>query len=255
MVVAGGISLVAYLLPLVCWYDGRQGRYGLLLLCNLLRLLLLLIAFLMLPGAVGLGGKDKPPVRADRFALLSVACMALMFLACAGAASRWTAVLGAVATLLTVLVWYRQRHFVPGGRPVLLRAVIAGAAFMFIWYQCASTTASALTGLGERLEATGGSERLRAWAAEVIAATPAGQWRHLRREEIPDFVDDLMGRIPGFPTVWVYNMDQPCVVVANGSGYGYGVAVCPDGQEPQVGFGGMVRTTWRPGIYFTTVFK
>jgi hypothetical protein len=122
-----------------------------------------------------------------------------------------------------------------------LRAGIAAGLFAVTWYECAGVTRQAMLGLGARIEAHGGADKLLDWAAEVVAgrrqwrqllpvegatvvglaASPPGPdrlltssgWIVARAElrahslapgEIPDWVDRLMGRFEGVRTVAVY---------------------------------------------------
>ena len=103
------------------------------------------------------------------------------------------------------------------------------------------------------IEATAGSGRLRAWAKQQVEDTPPGTMRSLPRDELPDYVLDMMGNIPGWPFVRVYHTEERSVTLANGSGYGYGVSIYPYDEE------GSTRHAeglpWRPGIFLYTVSK
>jgi hypothetical protein len=238
-------------LRLLAWYDGTRGRYGLLMLANLLRLGVVLFAYCLVLWAVGAETRERPAM--NRLNLLSITCAVVILLVCAGIPTLWPVPLGVLTITLAVQLARDRTLLAPGWKPVLLRASLGVALFMFIWYQGASTTNSALRGLGERIEATVGSERLREWAKQQIEGVPPGQNNTLRWDEVPEDVFDMMGNIRGWPLVRVVHSDERSVTLANGSGYGYGVSIYPyDEGEPTRHALGL---RWRPGIFLSTVSK
>jgi hypothetical protein len=243
-------------LRVLAWYDGTRGRYGLLMLANLLRLLVVFFQYCLVLSSVGLGPtKESRPL--SRVKLSYMVGGLLLILVCAGVPDLWPFVLGALAVVLTVhLALLRRRRrdmLTPGWGPMILRAGISGALFVVVWYQAASTTNSALIGLGERIDRVG-AERLRAWAKQQIDTTPVDQRWGLRWNEVPEDVFEMMGSIEGWPIMWVETTTngERCVFLANGSGYGYGIRIYPDDEASESAGYGM---RWRPGIYLTTVSK
>src|SRR5262249_55604070 len=132
--------------------------------------------------------------------------------------------------------------------------------FTLTWYLCAATTREALHGLGARVEATAGADRLRAWAGEVIATHPPGQGRGaLEPDEIPDFVGDLLGDNQGVRGVEVRHGDDPSVdLFTGGSAYHFRIRVHPAGVShdlPPWWVGEWAGLESQPGIYLETEGK
>ena len=124
-----------------------------------------------------------------------------------------------------------------------------------------AATRQALHGLGERLEAEGGAERFLAWAAEAIATHKEGQHGgRLEPDEIPDFVDDLMGPFQGVRSVGVDSGDDPSVTLyTGGSAYHFTIRLRPSRVRhgPWSWWVGEVagELEWRPGIDLATEGK
>jgi hypothetical protein len=147
-------------------------------------------------------------------------------------------------------------------------------------------------GLGARIEAEGGSDRLLAWATQTIAdhkqrerALPvagatavslAGQSAlngvsaliaaradedpgRMSQNEIPEWVDRLLGSYQGVRSVTVDTGNEPCIrLFTGGSAYHFQIRVGPPrvGQRPPLSWAGTLdRVEWRPGIYFSTEGK
>jgi hypothetical protein len=236
----------------MAWYDGTQGQDSLLMLANLLRLVVVFLAFFLFLWSVGLGTKERPPVQ-DQVSVLTSGCAIAVLLVCAGLPFLWPVALAIPVGVVTIeAVRRRQALLAPGWKPVLARAVLGGAVFLCTWYQAASTTRSALYGMGQRIDEVG-PERLREWARQKIAEVPPGEQKGLRYDDVPDYVSDLMGNIPGWPFGWVNHGSQPYVFLANGSGYGYGVNIYPEDDEATGRSMGGMR--WCPGIFIETVSK
>jgi hypothetical protein len=242
--------LAASALRWLAWYDGTRGRYGLLMLANLLRLGVVFLAYALVVGSVSLQ-PDESATRLGR-SLFSISCSVLLFLVCAGFPLLWPVALVLPAVVLGIL-FFRQRDLLAGGiKPVLWRACLSIALFVVTWYQAASTTRSALLGLGERIDSTIGADRLLDWAKKEIESTPPGKWRTLPPDERPEDVIELMGVGGTWPLVRVTNAEERFVFLANGSGYGYGITIYPfDVEETENR--GWIR--WSPGIYLDTVSK
>jgi hypothetical protein len=137
--------------------------------------------------------------------------------------------------------------------------------FLLTWYFCASTTRQATRGLGDRIEDKAGADKLAAWATERIAdykrrqqmlpivgasvvglsAAPQGsilsasaliatratdQSRFLEGDQIPDWVDDLLGPSQGIRSVMIEDSgDRPCVALrTGGSAFHFRISVCPN---------------------------
>ncbi len=140
--------------------------------------------------------------------------------------------------------------------PLALRATLSATLFMLAWYECANTAVQFLDGLGARIDATCGSERLIAWAKEMIAAGPRNSHQMLKRDDLPEFILQLTNSPgPPWPTGRVWRGDRATVSIIYGSGYGYGITICPSDAES----GGVTvpseRKAWRPGIWLGTVYK
>jgi hypothetical protein len=200
----------------------------------------------------------------------------LVTLACFGFHAIWTAVLPVLVGLLLIKLVAvelkarlssRSGEFPPAverpSRPAILRAGLVVLLFTVTWYECATVTSQALHGLGERIEAKGGSDKLKAWASGAVAARkqgvtlaggagavgmlgcPPGQGPllvafdllarrateeerrdALARPEIPDFVDDLLGPFQGVRSVQVDSGEHPCVnLYTGGSAYHFHIRV------------------------------
>jgi hypothetical protein len=237
-------------LRLLAWYDGTQGRYGLLMLANVLRLPVVYLTYAFALWSVDLLPQERS---AGLKQLHLFVCLALVVLACAGFPLLWPGVLVAVTILISIEVGRIAARRALGLRPVLLRAFLGVAMFTLTWYLSTGTTFTALRGLGERIDATVGADRLRAWAKEQIDKTPADKFKHLSLDEVPEDIFDLMGSIPGWPFVLVVRDNQPHVFLANGSGYGYSITIYPyDESESNASVAGL---TWRPGIVLSIASK
>jgi hypothetical protein len=307
IVAALGVCLGAFLLNTRAWHVGYEGSATGLLGCHFLRCLLLLLAWVaVLATFNAAAGGEKPPAGTPTPAR-AAAFSALLIPACVGCYPMWPTVLALLLpALLVALMHFRRQSGPPadgaGTRRAVLYVGLAAVLFTVTWYECAGVTRQALRGLGERIEAHGGSDKLLAWAAEVIAArqrreqalpleaptvvglaaSPPGPggvltaaaWvavraglddRGLARGEIPDWVEQLMGRFEGVRSGGVYlrtrgvlyGEDDPCVVLyAGSSAYHFEIFLRPSRHRrdpPAWWFGeGTAGLEWRPGIFLET---
>jgi hypothetical protein len=259
-----GVCLGAFFLQGRAWRVGYEANCFGLLGCQALRCLLLLLGCMTVVAAFrALAGK---PGLADATGLTipELAVIVLLLPGCVGLYPLWVIVLPVL--MLVLLLWTVALHFSEKGahRPAGLAVVRAGLAvvlFTLTWYFCASTTRQALHGLGERLEAEGGADRFLAWAAEVIATHKDGQHGgRLTPDEIPDFVDDLMGPFQGVRSVGVESSGDPCVTLyTGGSAYHFVIRLRPSRARhgPWSWWLGEVagELEWRPGIDLATEGK
>jgi hypothetical protein len=232
---------------------GTQARWAMLLPCHLFAVLVLLLAWWVVYNALA-AGWPVPPDRSFGRRLLGLAGGVLIVAACCSLYP----VLPVVAIVLPLFLgalFARRQALGPQWKGIVLRAALAVLLFEATWYECATRSWQAMLGLGERIETHGGSERLMAWAQEVLAATPPNEGRTLLANEVPDFVVDMMGRIPGWPVVYVYNDEEPKVWIVNGSGYGFGITVRPKHMDDEVSPWWAGEYRWRPGVYLGTVSK
>ena len=237
-------------LRLLAWYDGTRGRYGLLILANVLRLVVITLSYSLAVWSVALQPEER---RAGLKRLHLFACLVMVVLACAGFPMLWPGILVAVTALFAIEVLRSGARRAVGLRSMLPRACLAVTLFTMTWYLCAGTTVSALRGLGERIDATIGADRLRVWAEYQIDTTSPNTRKHISWDDVPQDIFDLLGRAPGWPFVWVVRDNHPHVFLANGSGYGYAITIYPyDESDSAASVGGL---TWRPGIVLSTVSK
>ncbi len=296
VVVACGLAAAAVPLYGAAWRTGYAANALGLLGCHFLRcVLLLLAAWTVVAAFKAAAGQERSAARRG-LTVLEILVILTLLPGCVGCYSVWPAVL---LTLAAPLLLTLARH--PGGAdagrlagPVALRLGLVVLLFTCTWYLGASTTRQALRGLGARIEAGGGADRLLAWAAEVLKAhrqreqdLPAfgaaavgwtaspGQGPYLAAavflagagerpgrlapDELPGWVDDLLGRFQGVRQVDVEDQGYgPCVALrTGGSAYHFRIDVCPSqGNRPALPW-------WladdagqpRPGIYLSTEGK
>jgi hypothetical protein len=248
-----GLCAAAFGVNVWAWQAGRQASWVMLMQCHLLALLVMLLAWWMVFNALSAGWPVPPALSWGRHLLAWTGVLAIV----AGCINLHPA-LPLVALVLPLFLGaliVRRHTLGPGWKGIVLRAALAVLLFEATWYECATKYWQAMLGLGERIEAHGGSERLMAWAKEVIAETPPNGGRTMVANEVPDFVVDMTGRIPGWPWVHVYNGDDPTVMIANGSGYGFLITVRPKQADEEAPPGGVFEFHWRPGIDLGTASK
>jgi hypothetical protein len=251
VILLGGVAcLAATGLRLLAWYDGTCGRYGWLMLANVLRLGVVFLSYALLAEPAGLAPREQATRRTRN--LFAFACVGLTVLVCAGLPSLWPLVVVVPIAAIGVDLLANRNRPAGGWRAMLCRAGPALALFAVTWYQAASTTDSALLGLGERIDSTVGADRLLEWAKQEIDSTPSGKWRLLASKEAPEDVFELMGAHPGWPYIRVVNDQERYVFVANGSGYGYGITLFPSDEEGTSNRGWL---KWRSGVFLGTVSK
>jgi hypothetical protein len=253
-VLAGmGLCAASFGLNQWAWQAGNQASWVMLLQSHLLALLVLLLAWWVVFAALA-AGWPVPPARAFGPQLLLWTSGLLIIAACAGLYPALPLVVLVLPLFLGAL-FVRRHTLGPEWQGTVLRATLAVLLFEATWYECATRNWQAMLGLGERIETHGGSERLLAWAKEVLAATPPNAGKTLQLNEVPDFVVDMTGRIPGWPWVRVYNGDDPEVMIANGSGYGFLITVRPKHADEEAPRTGVFPWSWRPGIDLGTASK
>jgi hypothetical protein len=253
-----GTCLGAAGVTVAAWRTGYAADAFGLLGCHVLSFILLLAAGLSLGCVFRAAAKREKPAAGPT--VLDVAALVLVFSGCFGCYPLWPAVLVLLTSpLLVELLFFRKK-----GRPAeewwaLGRVALAVPLFTLTWYLCASTTRQALHGLGDRIEAKAGADRLKTWAADVVARHPdTERWSGLEPDEIPDFVGDLLGPNQGVRGGEVRHGDDPSVdLFTGGSGYHFRIRVDPSGvsHAPPWWLGGWAGLEWRPGIHLETEGK
>jgi hypothetical protein len=298
-IVAGvGACAGAFLLNARAWQVGYGANALALLGCHFLRLVLLLFAWVIVVTVFRAALRKEKPTAAGGVTILEAASALTIFLGCMGCYPVWPVVLLLTAPMFLGLVFFGKcpaEHKL--SRLAVVRVGIAVGLFLLTWYLCATTTRQALRGLGERIEAKGGSEKLTAWATEVIAAhkqrernlpivgaaavglmaSPQGQGPfvaasaliagsmgnrsgRLEPDEIPDWVDDLLGPFQGVRSVGVEDHGgEPCVALfTGGSAFHFRITVCPlhvRDDAPPWWLGELAHFESHQGIYLETEGK
>jgi hypothetical protein len=254
-----GVFVGALLVYRSAWFAGYSANSFGLLGCHFLRAVLLVLAYVavvtLFKTAVRQGDSTAP----GGVTLLDLPILLLILPGCAGLYPLWIAVL-----LISFLVWlvyllafvFSRNGETPIGqaRRALLRAGAAALLFTATWYLCATVPRQAMHGLGARLEAGAGTGRLLAWAADVIAAPEQRKQKNsLAQEEVPEWVDALLGPFQGVRSVGIESGAEPCVVLyTGGSAYHFRIRICPSRahQQPRPWWIGQVLgdLEWRPGI-------
>jgi hypothetical protein len=253
ILVGVGLCAASFGLNAWAWQAGREASWVMLLQCHVLALLVLLAAWWAVFQALTVGC-PAPPARSSGRQLLAWTGGVVIVAGCVSFYPASGVVLVVLGLFFFALL--PRRHRVgPEWKGMALRAALAVMLFEVTFNECATRSQQAMLGFGERIETHGGSERLMAWAKEVLAATLPGQGRTIAVNEVPDFVVDMMGNIPGWPWVNVYNGDDPEVMIANGSGYGFLITVRPKHAEEDAAVGGVFGFHWRPGIDLGTASK
>ncbi len=252
----------AFLLHLWAWHAGNDASYMKLLRCNVLRMPLLGLAWWSVFITFQPAARPEQAPAAKGITLLGLLGWLAFLTGCMGFEILWPAIALLLTLFLVGWVVFARKATSASGKAAVLRSAIAILLFLLTWRLCVSTTPQALDGLGERLAARDAEPKLKAWARELIARQKKQGKFALTRKEIPDFVDELTGRIGlGWPDVRIYTDEpQSCVHIANGSGYAFVIAVYPEGVDPAMPLGGtagawMVWMEWRPGIYLATAGK
>jgi hypothetical protein len=265
--VAAAMCLGAFFLYRGAWNIGYQANALGLLGWHFLRFVLLLFAWAFVVSWFRAAAtKERPAVKPGLTVLEGVSVLSI-FLGCMGCYPVWPAVLLLMAPMYAALIFAKTGSAGERlTRSAILRAGVVVLLFLLTWYFCASTTRQAMRGLGDRIETKGGADKLTAWAAEVLAAhkqrqealpaisaaavgltaSPLGQGpflaaslliaakagdqsRWLERDEIPDWVDDLLGSFQGIRSVMIEgSRDGPCVALrTGGSAFHFRISVCP----------------------------
>jgi hypothetical protein len=181
--------------------------------------------------------------------------VALVVLGCAGPIglpAAWP-VAAAVPAVALVVLWVAGRHALRTDWVVVALCPAATVAlFVLTWMQSATVFREALRGLGERLEEKCGADRLAAWAAEEVAAHPAGAF--LDPAELPDFVRDLAPGQGVRVNAQVLRQPDLYVQLYIGTGHSFLVAIHPSRTRPGA-TDPVSDTEWRPGIVLGTMGK
>jgi hypothetical protein len=164
--------------------------------------------------------------------------------------------LGMVIAALGRLIFPRKDPTGAGWQVSILRALVAVAACAFAWYHLAFLNDECLRGLQARFESRVKPEELLAWAGDVLKDVPNDpppDWRRfLPPEEVPPFVEDMLGTSPGRPMVEVVGTGmERHVRITQGSGrcwFAVEVAPPPFHAESERTWG---AAAWRPGIYLS----
>jgi hypothetical protein len=254
------LCLGAFFLNAGAWHAGYCASWSALGGCNFLRMLLLLLAWGAVFSVFEEAAPTDKPFPASAGSVLRNLGLVLLVPACFSCQFLWPVVLLLSLAGVLALRSVRNGAIPTVSKRTVVRFVFVSLLFPLTWYLCASTTRQALHGLGARIEDKGAEDQLRAWAAQVIAEVQ--QKKHTAGytyDEVPDFLDDLMGRLPGWPWVHV-NADapEPYVQVANSSGYAFMITICPScrAREPVPWWiPEWTRLEWRPGIYLETAGK
>jgi hypothetical protein len=258
--VALAVCLGTLVLYLQAWHVGHAASAIGLLGCHLLRLPLLLFAWLAVSSEFKtVAGPQGIPVK-PRFSVLDFAGSLIIFVGCFGCYPVWPFVLGLLAVpLVFAMKYYGKGTADPAAtrriRQALLSVAISVALFTLTWYLSAATTRQALHGLGQRIEDKGGADKLLTWAKGLIADTKQKkQPPRLERKDLPDWLEDMLGRFEGVRSVGVQDYgDEACVALrTGGSAYHFRIDVCPSERErarPPWWAGEGNGLAWRPGIY------
>jgi hypothetical protein len=264
-IVFGGAALLLYYRA---WHLGYDANAMGLLGSNLIRLIVLLLAWAALAIDFKAEASKVPTAHPRAISAAGVVGGFLIFPGCVGCYPIWPAILLLLLALLFV-GRIRPRFSENGAseatdqqlaRRDVARIGIGILLFTLTWYLCASTTRQALRGLGERIGDKVGEEKLIDWAKTVIAAHQGNDKSpRLEPDEIPKFIDDLMGPGQGIKMVGLGGWGaEPCVTIHTGtSAYSFRIDICPSrkSKEPPMWLFGDDGSEWRPGIFVGTEGK
>jgi hypothetical protein len=250
---AGGLCAASFGLNAWAWRAGSLASWPMLLQCHALALLVMLLTWYIVFTALA-AGWPVPPASSWGRQLLGWAGGLVIVAGCVSFYPALPLVALGLPLFLGAL-FARRRTLGPEWKGMVLRAALAVLLFEATWYECATRSWQAMLGFGERIETHGGSEQLMAWAKEVLAETPPNGGKTIPANELPDFVVDMTGNIPGWPWVHVVNGDDPYVMIANGSGYGFLITVQPKHAEEAAQPSSVFGFHWRPGIDLGTASK
>jgi hypothetical protein len=210
------------------------------------------------------GTKSTGPTAAEliigTFAVFSV------FFGCMGCYALWPGILLFVAGTISLAGLFQAK--VAGGSAwwVVGRGVFTTLTFTLTWYFCATMPSAVMHGFGDRIEAQVGEDRLFTWASEMIAETKPGKEgpitrEHVKREEIPDFIHELMGNeLERTRVDVVLTSNDSYVTIASSINQALQITVRPSRAPHERGPGPpqwLLRDAagfeWRPGIYIDTL--
>ena len=293
--VTSAMCVGAFFLYRGAWNIGYQAQAISLLGWHFLRFVLLIVAWAFVVGGLRTAGTKEWLVGKSRITVVEGISAITIFLGCMGGYPLWPAVLVLMLPPYFALMFSKLR---PDGqqvsRPALLRAAVVVALYVLTWYFCASTTRQATRGLGARIESKAGAAKLVDWASEVVAAhklrqqsfpvagativslfaapesrflavaltvetTMKNRSYWLAPEQIPDWVDDLLGPWQGVRSVSVEDSpDSPCVAMyTGGSAFHFCIRVCPTpvNRDSPLWWFGDASGLEQHGIYITTEGK
>ncbi len=234
--VALGACGGAILIYVGAWHAGCEANAFTLLGCKFVSVPLLLFSWW--PVAATVTDLARPgPRTAGGLRAFEVAGTCLAFSGCCGCYPIWPVVVGLLTVLVIASLVHARKDTTRSPeegsvRAAVLRVGVAAVLFAVTWYLCATTTQQARRGFRERVESLGGPERLQTWAAGVIAAHKNAEYPAtiLTPEEVPDFVNDLMG--PTFQGVRDVRIegtgdDRSVAIRVGGSAYHFRLDVYP----------------------------
>jgi hypothetical protein len=289
--------LGAYGIRAGAWHAGYGANALGLLGFHFLRFFLLLVAWAILCTLLKQTAKRGVPPSTTRVTLFDIAGGFLILPSCVGCYLAWPVVPLLLTTLLLLVLISTRADGARLSRErwpatVILQVGLPVALFTLTWYFVASTPRAGMHGFGARVEALAGSDRLRAWATDLIAARErrekalpgvvalaaapfeSGPWLavsvlvaaragespwEVARDEIPDWVDGLLGPSQGVRSVMIeqYGYDRCVSLRTGGSAYHLRISVCP--SRPSRGTSpwwlGADESECRPGIYLETEGK
>jgi hypothetical protein len=253
------ICVAAFFLNARAWHAGHEASLAGLYQCSFWCFPLLFLAWVavLAPFTPPLEGRTRE--RPTWTALWTIGVFFIALGSCVSAHVLWVAVLLMLLVVLLWLVAFAKVRRGPTWKGLGLHAALSVGLFMLTWDRCSTTTERFLNGFGTRIDDTCGADRLMAWAQEVIENPPANARGGLSANDYPQFVRDLMNSPDNspWPEGWVAGPagEHATVVIANGSGYGFGITIRPSGSENGPGTGGTLWITWRPGLFLHTVAK
>jgi hypothetical protein len=293
--VAAAMCVGAFFLYRGAWNIGYQANAFSLLGWHFLRFLLLIVAWaFVVSGFRAAVAKEKLSAKSGITVAEGIGALSI-FLGCMGGYPLWPVVLLLMAPTYLAFIHFNTG---PDGKRLtwspLLRAAVVVVLFLLTWYFCASTTRQAMRGLGDRIEAKAGAAKLVGWATEVVAAhelrqqsfplagativglSAAPQSRflavalvvatamknrsyYLAPDQIPDWVDDLLGPQQGVRSVMIEGVGKDtCVGLrTGGSAFHFYIRVCPTpvNRDSPLWWFGDASGLEQHGIYIETEGK
>lgn len=257
-VIAVGVCLAAFVLYSRAWHVGYAASALGLLGCHFLRFFLLLFAGLAIISEYRHSLRINKPDVAPKPTTWDVACMVLTFTGCAGCYPVWPIIVLLLAFPLLLACFFSWKRGV-GEKPAgiaIVRLCMGILLFILSWYFCSAITAQALRGLGARIEDMGSADKLLAWAADEIAVQKRDQPIRRERQELPEWIEELLGPFQGVRGAFV-RVDGPdphVMLYTGGSAYHFVIYLYPSqaDRDPLPWWTGDEASKLRPGIYLGT---